>query len=646
MLLGIQGSSVKAATTITFSAEEFLSRPTNTSINVNVVPASDIDLYYEYKVSGGAYSSTPIVSAVANTPCNVVINGLTPDTEYYFHMKYHLAGETDWVTRSEHSFHTQRAAGDTFTFVVTSDAHSGLGGDYFSASRFSQTLNHILADHPDFWIDTGDSFPTDYKTTAAQFQAAYTTMRGYMKAVSGDVPFFQVLGNHEQEMGWNLDDKADTSQTQPILEVNARRALIPNPKPDSFYSGNTDTSLTYIDDDHLREDYYAFTWGDAQFIALDPYWYTMIWPQEDSTYPFGGEESPSTETRGTRWDWTLGLQQYLWLKNTLATSIATYKFVFIHHVVGGIIPYGRGGTEVASYFEWGGDNWDGTWGWDSHRSVADGWTTPIHQLLDQYNVTILFHGHDHFYAEQILDGIVYQEVPMPAAIDGYTGFMNEQTSAQYESQYPDPSDILYYDGAVKYPDSGYLRVTVAPVGVTVEYVRMNGDITTSYTVQAPVQTYALTTAVSPEGSGTISPAAGVHAFNAGTELDITATPAPGFAFEHWGGDCSGSDDCSVTMTADKNITAYFTVVPSGLLGDVNADSLVNSTDALIILSGDVGINITPFCPVNCGDVNADGYVNSTDALIILSNDLGISILYALGSPGCPADVTECPGCNP
>jgi hypothetical protein len=109
MLLGVVGmptTSVKAATTITFTAEEFLSRPTDTSINVNVVPASAIDLYYDYgTISGGTYSSTSTVSAAAGTPCNVVISDLSPDTKYYYHMHYHVAGETDWVTRTEHSFY-------------------------------------------------------------------------------------------------------------------------------------------------------------------------------------------------------------------------------------------------------------------------------------------------------------------------------------------------------------------------------------------------------------------------------------------------------------------------------------------------------------------------------------------------------------
>ncbi len=484
--------SVRAATPITFTAEELLTRPTDTSININVIPASAIELYYDYKVSGGTtYSSTSVVSAAAGAPNNVVIGGLGPDTKYYYHMHYHLPGETDWVTRSEHSFHTRRDADDTFTFIVTSDTHSGLGGNFFSAARYNQTLGHMLADQPDFWIDTGDTPKDDFLSGQAAYEDGYKNFRGLIKAVSGDIPFFQVLGNHEQEVGWSLDDEISPLDTQPIQAANARRLIFPNPKPDGFYTGNTDTSLTYINDDHLREDYYAWTWGDALFIALDPYWYTMKFPQENSTYPFGGEENQPGEeaTKGTRWDWSLGIQQYLWLKNTLETSTSAYKFIFIHNVTGGIIPYGRGGTEIAGYFEWGGKNWDDTWGWDTHRPAAAGWTVPVHQLMDQYNVTIFFHGHDHFYAKQELDGIVYQEVPMPAAIDNFAGFRDEQTGT-YASQYPPTSRMLFYGDATKYTDSGHLRVTVSPAEVTVDYVRMNGAVTGSYTIPGPTTNVA------------------------------------------------------------------------------------------------------------------------------------------------------------
>ena len=576
LVLGSQPEAqVKGQTTINFTGKELLARPTDTSITVNVIPNEDIELYYEYStISGGSYSSTATVSALADESVNVVIDGLTPDTKYYYRMKYHVTGETTWVTREEHSFHTQRSSGETFTFVVTSDTHSSMGSSYFSTSRYSQTLSHILDDEPDLWIDIGDTPCLDFMDTFQEYYQGYVTYRNLITSVSADIPIFKALGNHEQEMGWNLDDKPNMAETQPVLASNARSVVFPQPQPDGFYSGNLDDSLTFLDGNHLREDYYEWTWGDAQFIVLDPYFYTMTWPQEDSTYPFGGEEGTSTEDRGTRWDWSLGLEQHLWLKDVLENSTSVYKFVFLHNLTGGIIPYGRGGTEIAGYFEWGGMNWDNTWGWDTERPAAEGWIMPTHALLDQYHVTILFHGHDHFYAQQELDGIIYQEVPMPGAADGYEGFMNEQTSGSYTSQYPDPDDILYYEGAEKYSNSGHIRVTVSPTVATVEYVDMvDGSVISSYTVE------------------------------------------PNEPLED-------------------------------LLGDVNGDSTANSTDALIILSGDVGINIASFCPINCGDVNGDGLVNSTDALILLSYDVGLSVPFSVGTEGCSSEVTQPPGCTP
>jgi hypothetical protein len=99
------------------------------------------------------------------------------------------------------------------------------------------------------------------------------------------------------------------------------------------------------------------------------------------------------------------------------------------------------------------------------------------------------------------------------------------------------------------------------------------------------------------------------------------------------------------MRADQAVTAYFNLLP-GFAGDMNDDDVVNSTDALIILSCDVGIDVSQFCPVNCADVNGDGLVNSTDALIILSYDVGMSVPYPVGQPGCPSSVTPCSGCTP
>jgi len=112
-----------------------------------------------------------------------------------------------------------------------------------------------------------------------------------------------------------------------------------------------------------------------------------------------------------------------------------------------------------------------------------------------------------------------------------------------------------------------------------------------------------------------------------------------------------SENCLVKITdADGSPSdqsdAVFTISAAGILGDVNSDDLANSTDALIILSCDVGLDVSQYCPMDCGDVNSDGLVNSTDALIILSYDVGMEVSYPVGQPGCPTGVTPCAGCNP
>lgn len=83
----------------------------------------------------------------------------------------------------------------------------------------------------------------------------------------------------------------------------------------------------------------------------------------------------------------------------------------------------------------------------------------------------------------------------------------------------------------------------------------------------------------------------------------------------------------------------FSIKQAELMGDVNGDTHVNSTDGLIILSFDAGVTIPPQflerINAGLGDVNADGYTNSTDVLIILSYDVGFPVPFPLGDPFCP-----------
>src|SRR5262249_56039304 len=69
-------------------------------------------------------------------------------------------------------------------------------------------------------------------------------------------------------------------------------------------------------------------------------------------------------------------------------------------------------------------------------------------------------------------------------------------------------------------------------------------------------------------------------FDSGTAVTLTASPAIGSTFAGWsGGGCSGTGNCTVTLTADTTVTARFDDVTApglSLPGDIvaNATSLL------------------------------------------------------------------------
>lgn len=219
------------------------------------------------------------------------------------------------------------------------------------------------------------------------FQSATASSATPTDEHSHSVPVFLVNGNHEGEAGWL---STGTGQDITVWTTHARQQYYLNPAADDFYSGDT-TDERFVG---LRAAWYAWQWGDALFVVLDPFWYSTVKSNTDG------------------WVITLGETQYRWLAQILADSQAKFKFVFIHNLVGGLDGQMRGGIEAAPYFEWGGLNADGSYGFDQKRP---GWGRPIHQILVESGVTAVFHGHDHLYDKQDLDGIVYQEVPQPSA---------------------------------------------------------------------------------------------------------------------------------------------------------------------------------------------------------------------------------------
>jgi hypothetical protein len=473
----------------TFTGPELLGRPTANSVTVHVVIDEAQEIYFQYGTSPGSYSNSTVVSTtVANEPKTVTFTGLTANTKYYYRMGHRDVGVPTWTYRAEHSFYTQRAVGSTYKFTITTDGHVGilLG----TAATEQQTLTNVGANGPDFHIDLGDTVAMDNGSTNGSVTSvtaarnAYLTQRSatYFGKISHSAPIFLVAGNHEQTEGWH----GYTANSLPVWSTNARKRYFLNPVPDGFYSGNTDNTTTTIDGDHLLENYYAWNWGDALFVVIDPFWYTTRKAMNNPPTYGGGEDTGAGS--GDRWDWTLGNAQYDWLRNTLAGSSAKYKFVFLHHPTGGgptadgtTADYIRGGAIAGTYCEWGGYNEDGTsWGFTTKRPT---WAKPVHQVLVDNKVSAVFHAHDHQYVKETRDGIIYQEVPSSGGASAFSGVYSSGTHTTINGDYT--TDVILTT------PPGHLRVTVSPSQATVDFLQSSsGGVVTggTYTIAPAVST--------------------------------------------------------------------------------------------------------------------------------------------------------------
>lgn len=513
---------------------QILGRPSDESVTLSILSASDIEAYAEFGQAQGKHTrKTARATSRAGAPFEIEMEGLEANRRYFYRLRNRPPGKGKFTTGGEYTFHTQRASGSTFTFALQGDSHPERLGKMYDPDLYVQTMRNVEKDRPDFYLTMGDDFSIDRlvnRETLSQSEVdqVYAYQRSFLGIVGRSSPLFLVNGNHEQAgLNW-LDG---TPNNPAVLAGIARTRFYPLPAPDEFYSGNAE-EVEFVG---LLRDYYAWTWGDALFVVLDAYSHSpaavdtisvsVSRPDDSGDGSSGGErrggqrrggsgrgrggdESDSGNERrvergdrsgggggergdisggggggrgegsggGRKRDWwgmSIGDAQYQWLKKTLEESNARYKFVFNHHVMGA----GRGGVEMARLYEWGGRDPDGTWRFDEKRPS---WEMPIHQLMVKNGVTIFFQGHDHLFARQELEGVIYQECPNPA----------DDTYQAHNRQAYRSGDII--------ANSGHLLVTVSQENVRVDYVRsflpedqadgQNGQIAFSYTIASESKT--------------------------------------------------------------------------------------------------------------------------------------------------------------
>lgn len=421
-----------------------ISRPTKTSISISVMSQEDGKGQIRYGLDSNQLNVyTPVLNLSKNNPVVFELNGLKADQKYYY--QFHQIGQEPSTFSTTNSFKTQVAATKPFQFVVQADSHLDENTD---PRLYLKTLENMASDAPDFLVDLGDTWMTDkhhpdYTSSLNQ----YLAQRYYFGTLCKSSSLFLTLGNHDGEASPQQKNTAAIG----AWSTATRKKYYFNPEPNGFYTGNQQKE----DQLGMTQNYYAWEWGNALLVVLDPFRFTM------------GNKDP--------WQRTLGDQQYQWLKTTLQNSKAVFKFVFIHNLVGGVDlkGRGRGGAEASHFYEWGGAD---TAGLNQFSKYRPGWEKPIHDLLLQYKVKAVFHGHDHFFAHQQRDGLVYQLVPQPGSFK----YGNNNQAAEYG-----------YQSGKLLQAPGYLRVRLENNQAVVDFVQTsidashkNKEVLYSYTIKA------------------------------------------------------------------------------------------------------------------------------------------------------------------
>lgn len=357
-----------------------------------------------------------------------MVGDLEPGRKYEYRVRA-LDGAFDEVLYTG-SANTQRAAGESFSFALVTDTHISPReldpGETdtidFGETTLTAVAPEMLAFDPDFMVNLGDMLDfhlfgfNDPPPDGSWTRLAYLNYRRLLGDTLGHVAHFPVIGNWDGENGNFTPEQVAYSREQRMLYA-------PAPGPGTYPEGG-----------NADEDYYAFTWGDALFVVLNVMTYTPT-------------AHLLSSDPGVPDDWTLGPEQLEFLEETLAAATSPWRFLLIHHAVGGAaadLPnsaYGRGGGQAAYVGE----------------------QAYVHQLMLEHGVQIFFYGHDHVFTDIVVDDIHYTlpgSAGAPWKFEGYeTGY----------TQY--------------WTESGHGRVHVSPDSVTVEFIAEGGELLYDYTLE-------------------------------------------------------------------------------------------------------------------------------------------------------------------
>ena len=126
---------------------------------------------------------------------------------------------------------------------------------------------------------------------------------------------------------------------------------------------------------------------------------------------------------------------------------------------------------------------------------------------------------------------------------------------------------------VRGDEDGNVNVVLAQAG-TLTVAVQNGQLCVTGNFVNNTNQVRLTTGVSPEGAGYISPSSGNYSIGSSVELSASIATG-GWMFDRWSDDNSWGNPRTITLTQDTTITAIFSPGEYGLL--INGSTIVDGT---------------------------------------------------------------------
>lgn len=434
-LKGLAGASALAlpapahasAMVPTLSLLPFLARPTTDSILINARNGhTDAIAHIEVRLAGENQwiRSGPELRVGAGEFLNWSVEGLDSGTAYEYRVVTAVPGG-DPAPVSTGGFTTQRIGEIGFDAALITDAHTGTFVDGTGPIEvLDEVVRNVRREQPDFVLALGDNVA--WPTSRNQPQPddvgatrAYTMYRRHIAPLSMSCPHFGLIGNWEGESGKTPADSA-------ARMADVRRRFTPNPNEGTYPQGGSS-----------NEDYYAFEWGPVLFVILNVQSYTT---------PSGEQATPRSDVTLVE-DWTLGSAQFAWMEQTLSASDHPFKFICIHHAVGG-----NGATENETLYGRGGP-----------RAAGVGEQKLVHEAMREFGVQTFFYGHDHVFVDEVVDDIHYT---LPGSCGAPWRFGREVTGYRRS-----------------WGESGHARLRVRPDKATVSFVNQAGQILHEFVVR-------------------------------------------------------------------------------------------------------------------------------------------------------------------